>query len=231
MALGGLRWVALGGSSRGGTVGGGNKAGTRDARRMKLACYLLRCSIGRPTDAAGWVPWGPKKRRNCVGPPLYDPHAPLPYWKRPVGPPLPVYVRHIASRMRALGGGHAAPRPPYPGMRPARNVQGALMGWWAPRPTWMAWADYVAAIEKAMKPDWTHRPWQPFFFQVVGGLQLRVNRAVPAPREARCFKTATPGGGRGEATNLAVIPEARNLVLLDPEADERQCCRRCGRWL
>ncbi|GAB0493494.1 hypothetical protein MMPV_004778 [Pyropia vietnamensis] len=106
-----------------------------------------------------------------MGPLFYDPNAPLQRNVRPIGPQLPVYIRYP---VRTTAAGCGEPRPPYPGMRPARSAENKLMGWVSSWPTWMPWAEFVAEIAEAMKPDWTHRPWQPFRFEAHGGIQLRV---------------------------------------------------------
>ncbi|KAK1869687.1 hypothetical protein I4F81_012156 [Pyropia yezoensis] len=172
MALGVVHGAAPAGRRRDRAHGSHKAKATRhEARRLQLLGLLarrprLRLAAGGGRGVNGKTPTG----SACWGPPLYNPHAPLRPTVRPIGPQLPVYVRHhppATAKGRRRAGGEAsasaaaasaaaaaavaAARPPYPGMRPALHWQRGLMGWWAAKPTWMAWTDYVGELGRRLQ--------------------------------------------------------------------------------
>lgn len=140
----------------------------RDLRYEATVAWVRETAVESARGSSLANPMGPLLCLSCAVPP------PMAWWRSRRGPKAPLYVRYCANT-HVPRGGQAEPDAPFPNMQPARNEVGKLMGWWSPWPRSMLFNDYVAALRRAMYPDWA-QPTQPFTFDasVIGGMRLSV---------------------------------------------------------
>lgn len=140
----------------------------RDLRYVATVAWVRETAVEPSGGSTLANPMGPLFCRSYAVP------RPMMWWQLQRFPKVPLYVRYCA-KSHVPRGGQAEPDAPFPNMLPARNEVGKLMGWWSPWPTSMPFHEYVAALRRAMYPDWA-QPTQPFSFDssAIGGLRLSV---------------------------------------------------------